>query len=114
LSACDYSIVTSGTATLEGALCKTPMIVIYKTNLISYFILSKLIQTKFISLPNILSEKKIVNELIQTDVNKINLIIELDKLMNEDNNQMALDFVSLHNSLINRDKSKFFDVLNSI
>ena len=34
--------------------------------------------------------------------------------MNEDNNQMALDFVSLHNSLINRDKSKFFDVLNSI
>ena len=114
LSACDYSIVTSGTATLEGALCKTPMIVIYKTNLISYFILSKLIQTKFISLPNILSEKKIVNELIQTDVNKKNLIIELDKLMNEDNNQMALDFVSLHNSLINRDKSKFFDVLNSI
>ena len=76
--------------------------------------MSKLIQTKFISLPNILSEKKIVNELIQTDVNKKNLIIELDKLMNEDNNQMALDFVSLHNSLINRDKSKFFDVLNSI
>ena len=59
-------------------------------------------------------EKKIVNELIQTDVNKKNLIIELDKLMNEDNNQMALDFVSLHNSLINRDKFKFFDVLNSI
>ena len=71
-------------------------------------------QTKLISLPNILSEKKIVNELIQTDVNKKNLIIELDKLMNEDNNQMALDFVSLHNSLINRDKFKFFDVLNSI
>ena len=54
LSASDYSIITSGTATLEGALSKTPMIVIYKTNLISYFILSKLIQTKFISLPNIL------------------------------------------------------------
>ena len=32
LSASDFSIIASGTATLEAALCKTPMFVIYKTN----------------------------------------------------------------------------------
>ena len=114
LSASDYSIITSGTATLEGALSKTPMIVIYKTNLLSYFIMSKLIQTKFISLPNILYGKNIVNEILQSDVNKENLIRELDKLMSEDNSQMNSSFKSLHHSLINNDKSKFFNVLNSM
>ena len=76
--------------------------------------MSKLIQTKFISLPNILYGKNIVNEILQSDVNKENLIRELDKLMSEDNSQMNSSFKSLHQSLINNDKSKFFNVLNSM
>ena len=76
--------------------------------------MSKLIQTKFISLPNILYGKNIVNEILQSDVNKENLIRELDKLMSEDNSQMNSSFKSLHHSLINNDKSKFFNVLNSM
>ena len=76
--------------------------------------MSKLIQTKFISLPNILYGKNIVNEILQSDVNKENLIRELDKLMSEDNSQMNSSFKSIHHSLINNDKSKFFNVLNSM
>ena len=114
LSASDFSIIASGTATLEAALCKTPMFVIYKTNFLSYFILSRLIYSKFISLPNILSEKKIVKELLQSQVNFNNLVYELDILMNEDNKEMKLNFENLHRSLINDNRSKFFSVIESI
>ena len=114
LSACDFSIISSGTATLEGALCKTPMVVIYKTNFLSYFVLSKLIYSKYISLPNILSEKKIVNELLQTQVNLNNLIHELDTLMKDDLGEMKKNFEILHNSLINDSESKFFSVIKAL
>jgi len=114
LSASDFSIITSGTATLESALCKTPMFVIYKTNSLSYFILSRLIHSKYISLPNILSGKKIVKELIQSQVNLKNLVHELDILMNEDDKEMKLNFEILHRSLINNNKSKFFSVIDSL
>ena len=114
LSASDFSIIASGTATLEAALCKTPMFVIYKTNFLSYFILSRLIYSKFISLPNILSEKKIVKELLQSQVNFNNLVYELDILMNEDNKEMKQNFENLHRSLINDNQSKFFSVIESI
>ena len=114
LSASDFSIIASGTATLEGALCKTPMFVIYKTNFLSYFVLSRLIYSKYISLPNILSEKKIVKELLQSQVNLNNLVDELDVLMNEDDKEMKLNFEILHKSLINDNKSKFFSVIESL
>ena len=114
LSASDFSIITSGTATLEGALCKTPMFVIYKTNFLSHFVLSRLIYSKYISLPNILSEKKIVKELLQSQVNLNNLVDELDVLMNEDDKEMKLNFEILHKSLINDNKSKFFSVIESL
>ena len=77
-------------------------------------ILSRLIYSKFISLPNILSEKKIVKELLQSQVNFNNLVYELDILMNEDNREMKLNFENLHRSLINDNQSKFFSVIESI
>ena len=70
-----------------------------------------LIYSKYISLPNILSEKKIVNELLQTQVNLNNLIHELDTLMKDDLGEMKKNFEILHNSLINDNESKFFSVI---
>ena len=114
LRACDYAVITSGTASLEAALCKIPMIVIYKTNFLSYMILSRLIKTEFISLPNILKKKKIVEELIQTKVTKKNLVSELEALMNKDHHDLLNDYKKIHSSLINSKKTKFYDVINSI
>ena len=114
LRACDYAVITSGTASLEAALCKIPMIVIYKTNFLSYMILSRLIKTEFISLPNILKKKKIVEELIQTKVTKKNLVSELEALMNKDHHDLLNDYKKIHSSLINSKKTKFYDVINSV
>ena len=66
-------IIKSGTSTLEAALLELPMIIVYKTSAITYFIGKKLVSIKDIGMANILSGKKVVPELIQSDV-KTNLI----------------------------------------
>ena len=62
------SIVTSGTATLEAAVLGSSPIICYKTNKLNYAILSRLITTPFVGLPNLLLQKPIFPELIQYDL----------------------------------------------
>ena len=61
------AIVASGTATLETALFKVPQVVVYKGGTISIAIARMLVKIKFISLVNLIVDKKIVTELIQED-----------------------------------------------
>ena len=68
-----FSIAVSGTITLELALHKIPFFTVYKLNFISFFILKKLVSSKFITLVNIIYNKKIVQELIQKDFNEKNI-----------------------------------------
>jgi lipid-A-disaccharide synthase len=63
------AIVASGTATLETALFKVPQVVVYKGGTISIAIARLLVKIKFISLVNLIINKKIVTELIQEDCN---------------------------------------------
>ncbi|MBM23824.1 MAG: lipid-A-disaccharide synthase [Gammaproteobacteria bacterium] len=67
LSASDLVITKSGTSTLEAALHKKPMVVVYKMSSLSYWFLKifNIVQTEYIALPNILLGKKLVPELIQ-------------------------------------------------
>jgi len=67
LSSSDLVITKSGTSTLEAALHKKPMVVVYKMSSLSHWFLKifNIVQTKNIALPNILLGKKIVPELIQ-------------------------------------------------
>ncbi|MCI4670918.1 MAG: lipid-A-disaccharide synthase [Bacteroidia bacterium] len=83
LESASYAVVTSGTATLETALFKVPEVVVYKGSKLSYSIGKRLVQVDFISLVNLILERKAVEELIQNDFNKENLIFELKKLMEE-------------------------------
>lgn len=78
-----YAVVTSGTATLETALFKVPQVVCYKTNWLTYIIAKSLIKIDYLSLVNILMEKLVVKELIQSALNKENLKIELELLFNQ-------------------------------
>lgn len=61
------ALVTSGTATLETALFDVPQVVLYKGNWLSYQIAKRLIQVKYISLVNLISDQLLVQELIQED-----------------------------------------------
>jgi len=61
------NLVCSGTATLECAIIGTPMIVVYKTSLVTYLIARNLIRIPYIGMVNVVAGKKIVPELIQGD-----------------------------------------------
>lgn len=67
MAASDILLVASGTVTFEGMLLKKPMVVAYKMAAFSYWLLSKLVKTKYISLPNLISGKQLVPEILQDD-----------------------------------------------
>ncbi len=82
-----FAIVKSGTSTLESAIIGTPFIVVYKTNYLTYLIGKALISIKNIALVNIVAEKTIVKELIQSEVNPKNIFNEVKKILS-DNSQL--------------------------
>lgn len=74
-------LITSGTATLETALFQVPQVVCYKANSISYAIAKRLVKIKFISLVNLIMDKEIVKELIQSDLTSEKLAHELSVIL---------------------------------
>ncbi|MEP0713813.1 MAG: lipid-A-disaccharide synthase, partial [Algoriphagus sp.] len=75
------AVVTSGTATLETALFRVPQIVVYRTSTISYAIAKHLIRVPYISLVNLIADKEVVKELIQTDFSISKLKAELQQIL---------------------------------
>lgn len=65
LAACDVALVASGTATLETALHKRPMVIAYHMNRLSYWLMRGRNLQPWIGLPNILCRDTVVPELIQ-------------------------------------------------
>jgi lipid-A-disaccharide synthase len=61
----DFSIVASGTATLETALLEKPFVVVYKTSILNYLFYRPQVKVPYISIVNILAKRKIVPEFIQ-------------------------------------------------
>ena len=67
LAACDVTLIASGTATLEAALFKRPMVIGYRMNGISWQLMKRMRYQPWVGLPNILSREFVVPELIQED-----------------------------------------------
>lgn len=65
LAACDLAVVASGTATLEAALFKRPMVISYAVNWLSYRIMKPKQLQPWLGLPNILCGDFVVPELMQ-------------------------------------------------
>jgi lipid-A-disaccharide synthase len=68
LASADIAFVASGTATLETALCGTPMAVVYRTSATTFAIGRALVRVPWISLVNIVAQEEIVPELLQDRV----------------------------------------------
>jgi len=69
LAACDLTLIASGTATLEAALFKRPMVIAYRLNWLTYRLMRRQQLQPWIGLPNILCEDFVVPELVQDRAN---------------------------------------------
>lgn len=77
------AIVTSGTATLETAIFKVPQVVVYKAGGLEYSIAKSVVKVKFISLVNLVANREVVKELIQSDANAARVQQELVAVMEQ-------------------------------
>jgi lipid-A-disaccharide synthase len=95
------ALVTSGTATLETALFGVPEVVCYKGSFLSYQIGKRLVHVKFISLVNLIMDKMVVKELIQSDLTIENLEKELTALLTDEKRIATLknDYAALKDLL---------------
>ena len=73
MMAADVVLVTSGTATLEAALLKRPMVIAYKLSSLSHRMMKRMGYLPWVGLPNILAGRFIVPEFIQDDATAENL-----------------------------------------
>jgi lipid-A-disaccharide synthase len=106
LEACDVSLVTSGTATLEAALFKCPMVISYVLSPLMRKIMAwKSGQQRpylpWVGLPNVLSNDFVVPELLQDDATPEQLALEVwDLLLNEHRaEKIKRRFTDLHHTL---------------
>ena len=101
ISNAEAAIVTSGTATLETALLKTPEVVCYVGSKISIEIAKRLIKINYISLVNLIMDRLVVTELIQQDCNPTRIRKELSLIIEGGNNreQMLADYETLQTKL---------------
>lgn len=77
------ALVASGTATLETGLAGTPMIIIYKTNPLSFIIGKLLVKLPFIGLVNLVAGKKVVPEFLQREARPGAIFLMAKMLMAE-------------------------------
>lgn len=101
MEAADIVIVASGTATLEAALLKKPMVITYRMPFLSWQILKRMKYLPYVGLPNILAGKFLVPELLQKDATPQKLAETTLKLLGDKNHQKELKqaFTEIHLSL---------------
>lgn len=99
MAAANAVILSSGTATLEAMLLKKRMVVCYIISRITAMIGKRVVKVDMYSLPNLLSGKRIVPELIQDDCNPVRICEEVKKIYTQENRDQMLEFARIHKEL---------------
>ncbi len=113
MEASDVVIVASGTATLEAALLKKPMVITYRMSKVSWQILKRMRLQPYVGLPNILAEKFIVPELLQDDSTPEKLAEATIKLISDTTyiSEIKAEFTKIHFSLKQNSAEKAANVI---
>ena len=101
MEAADVIIVASGTATLEAALLKKPMVITYRMSNLSWKILKRMRLQPYVGLPNILAGKFVVPELLQDDSTPEKLALAALQLVSDTSyvTEIKAEFTKIHQSL---------------
>lgn len=99
--AADGVLVASGTATLEAALLKRPMVIAYRLSGFSHFLMKRMAYLPYVGLPNILAGRFIVPEFLQDDATPEKLAAALlaQYANKEEQAALAAEFARIHETL---------------
>ncbi len=102
-----FGIIKSGTSTLEAAYFALPMIIVYKTSMLTYLIGKQLIKVNKIGMPNILLDVVVVPELIQSDVSEEKIYNAGKQILSDQNRYSSIKtkLSEVKNKLGNADAS---------
>ena len=104
---CKKALCASGTITLELAMHKVPMIIVYKLSYFSYLIMRSLVKVQYIGLVNLIlgdnmGSEQIVNEYIQPSYSdQVDIMVELNKIDSDEiyRNEMISGYEKLNDKL---------------
>lgn len=115
MTAANAVVLASGTAALEAMLLKRPMLVCYKLAFLSYQIISRMLTVPWFSLPNLLSGRALVEELVQEEVTEDALVSRARSLLDSDNDALLMDtYRSIHLQLRGDASARAADAVLSI
>lgn len=99
MTASDCLLMASGTVTLEAALIKRPMVICYKFAPVTYLIGLMLVKFKWFSLPNLLTNKTLVPELLQKQACPSKIVPLVKERLYQDQSQLNESFTAIHEEL---------------
>lgn len=101
MEAADVVLLASGTAALEAALLKKPMVVAYKVSLVSYLLVKMFSNLQYYSMPNNLVSEPLIPEFIQSAVTADNLFPAVVSMLENPDRQRAIEeaFTAVHRQL---------------
>jgi lipid-A-disaccharide synthase len=96
-----FGIIKSGTSTLEAACFSLPMLIVYKTSMLTYLIGKRLIKVENIGMANIILGERVVPELIQSNVSEKMIFETASKILNNNDyyNSLKAKLGSVKNKL---------------
>ncbi len=80
----EFALATSGTVVLESAIMGLPCIVLYRMSPLTYMVGRIMVHVEFISLPNILTGRAVIPELLQDEVTPERIFSEAERFFSED------------------------------
>ncbi|WP_374334668.1 lipid-A-disaccharide synthase [Leeia sp.] len=114
--AADVVLVASGTATLEAALLKRPMVITYKLSRLSWWLMTRKMYLPYVGLPNILCKEFVVPELLQKEATPERLATELLRQYRDKTFREALveRFTALHQLLRQNTSERAADAVATV
>ena len=115
LASCDVALVASGTATLEAALFKKPMVIGYRVPSLTYWMMRRKALIRQIGLPNILLGRTVVPEIIQEQFQPDELVSAVRGWLNDPlaSRSVHEQFMELHQQLRLGAAQRIADILDS-
>jgi lipid-A-disaccharide synthase len=116
LAACDVTLIASGTATLEAALFKQPMVIGYNMHALTWQIMKRMKYQPWVGLPNILCREFVVPELLQDDCQPQPLAAALSAWLDDNaaSQRVGQRFTDLHHLLRRNTASCATDAITQV